>query len=67
MDPEGSHHVCNNLPLVHILQQMHQVHTYAAHFPKIHSNILYQSTHSLLSGLIPSGFQTNAFHPSHPP
>jgi len=54
METEGHYLVHKNQPLVSVLSQMHPFNTSPAHFPKIHSNIIFPSTTSR------SGYETNS-------
>jgi len=52
--------VHNRSPLTPILSQMHSVHNFPPHFPKIHSDIL-QSMPTPSAWIFPSSFTTEIF------
>jgi hypothetical protein len=56
MEPESLLDCSQGLPLVPILSQMNTVHTFPTYFPKIHSNIIFQSVHRSSEWFFISGF-----------
>jgi hypothetical protein len=58
MEPNVHYRVHNSPPLIHIPNQMHPVHNFPPHFPKIHSNIISRLRLVLPSGVFLSGFLT---------